>query len=54
LIARYGIEEISAPDGIIASAFQRGKADCEINLPANKPVKIQLKLGNHKPIDWVS
>jgi len=54
LIARYGIEEISAQGGVIASTFQRGKADCEINLPENKPVKIHLKLGNHKPIDWVS
>ena len=54
LIARYGIEEISASDGVLASTFQRGKADCEINLPENKPVKIHLKLGNHKPMDWVS
>ncbi len=54
LIARYGIEEISAPGGVLASTFHRGKADCEIQLPENKPVKIHLKLGNHKPNDWVS
>jgi alpha-L-fucosidase 2 len=53
LIARYGIEDISAPDGVLASTFQRGKANCDINLPENKQVEIHLKLGNQKPLDWV-
>lgn len=53
LIARHGIEEISVSDGIISSTFQKGKADCELELPENKPVKIILKLGNHKPADWI-
>jgi len=54
LIARYGIEDISAPTGVLAASFQRGKANCEIQLPEKKPVKIHLKLGLHKPIDWVT
>jgi alpha-L-fucosidase 2 len=53
LIARHGIEEISAPTGLIASSFQRGFADCDLELPENKTVKIILKLGNHKPADWI-
>jgi hypothetical protein len=53
LIARYGIEGISAPAGVLASTFQEGKADCDIHLPEKKPVKIHLKIGNQRPIDWV-
>ena len=53
LIARYGIEEITAPAGILASTFKRGDASCEIHLPENNPVKLHLKLGDQKPMDWV-
>jgi alpha-L-fucosidase 2 len=54
LIVRYGIEEISVPPGILAATLQQGKADCEIHLPEKKPVNIHLKLGHHKPLDWVA
>jgi alpha-L-fucosidase 2 len=54
LIARYGIEDISAPDGVLASTFQQGKTNCDISLPEKKHVEIHLKLGNQKPIDWVT
>ena len=53
LIARYGIEDISAPSGIIG-AFKKGNADCELHLPEKEPVKIHLELGQHKPLDWVA
>ena len=53
LIARYGIEEISAPAGIMAAAFQPGKANCDLHLPEGKPVEIHLKIGQHEPLDWV-
>jgi alpha-L-fucosidase 2 len=53
LIARYGIEDISAPSGILGE-FRKGNADCELHLPENKPVELHLKLGNHKPLDWVA
>ena len=53
LIARYGIEEISTPSGVLNS-FKRGRADCELHLPENEPVKIHLKLGNHNPLEWVN
>ena len=54
LIARYGIEEISAPSEILAAAFQPGKANCDLHLPEKKPVDIYLKLGHHKPLDWIA
>ena len=54
LLARYGIEEISAPAGVLAAAFQRGKATCDLHLPEGKPISIELKLGKHKPLDWIN
>jgi alpha-L-fucosidase 2 len=54
LIARQGIEEISAPAGILTTAFQSGKANCDLHLPEKQPVEIHLKLGHHEPMDWVT
>jgi hypothetical protein len=54
LIVRHGIKEISAPKGILATAFIPGQANCDIHLPKNSPVKIQIKLGKNKPIDWIN
>ena len=53
LIARYGIEEISAPAGVLTASLQKGKADCELHLPENKPVILHLKIGRHEPLEWV-
>jgi len=53
LIARYGIEDISATSGVIG-AFKKGMADCELHLPENESVEIHLKLGNHNPLEWVN
>jgi alpha-L-fucosidase 2 len=53
LIARYGIENIIAPSGILG-AFRKGKADCELHLPENNPVEIHLEIGQHKPLDWIA
>ncbi len=53
LIARYGIEDISAPSGVVG-AFKKGNADCEIHLPENEAVEIHLELGQHKPLSWVA
>ena len=54
LIARFGIEEISAPAGVLPAALQPGKANCNLHLPERKPVEIHLKLGRHKPLDWIA
>jgi len=53
LIARHGIEDISAPAGVLASSLQKGKANIDLHLPEKIPVKIHIKLGLHKPLDWV-
>jgi len=53
LIARYGIEDISAPPGILGN-FRKGNADCELFLPEKEPVELHLKLGWHNPLDWVA
>jgi alpha-L-fucosidase 2 len=54
LIVRHGIEEITAPAGILAAALEPGTATCDVRLPEGKPVEIHLKLGRHKPLDWVA
>ena len=53
LIARYGIEAISAPVGSLAKPLQAGMANIDVHLPENKPVTFHLKLGRHKPLDWL-
>jgi hypothetical protein len=53
LIARQGIEEISAPAGVLAEAVRKGTADCDLHLPENEPVEIHLKIGRHEPLEWV-
>ena len=53
LIARYGIEDISAPSGVLGK-FRRGNADCELHLPENEQVEIHLEIGQHNPLDWTS
>ena len=52
LMARHGIESISASSGALATTPQRGKADCNLHLPAGTPVEIHLTLGRREPLDW--
>ena len=54
LMARHGIESITAPAGVLAAPLQSGKANIDVRLPANKPVTFHLKLGRHRPLDWVN
>jgi hypothetical protein len=54
LIARYGIEEISATSGVLAEKPQSGMATCDLHLPERKPVKIHMKIGRRNPLDWVN
>ena len=53
LIARYGIEAITAPVGSLAKPLKVGIANIEVHLPENKPVTFHLKLGRHRPLDWL-
>jgi hypothetical protein len=52
LIARHGIEKISTPGGVLATKPQSGGANCDLHLPAGKPVEIHLKLAWREPLDW--
>ncbi len=52
LMARYGIEDISVPSGVLGT-FTKYQADCELHLPENQRVEIHLKLGNHNTLEWV-
>jgi hypothetical protein len=52
LIARYGIEEISAPAGVLAGPLEKGKANIDLHLPERRSVSLRLKLGTHQPIEW--
>ena len=54
LIARYGIEDISAPAGVLTAKPELGTANCDLHLPEGKPVKVHLKLGLYNPFDWIA
>jgi len=54
LIARYGIEDISAPADILTTKPKSGTANCDLHLPEGTTVEIHLKLGMNNPFDWVN
>jgi hypothetical protein len=54
LIARYGIDKISAPAGVLAKAPQPNAASCQLRLRKGEAVQLHLALGHHKPLDWVA
>lgn len=54
IIARYGIEDVSAPAGVLAQPLRTGEADVDLHLPEGAPVEIHLKLGSHRPLEWVN
>ncbi len=54
LIVRYGIESISAPEGVLISQPKADARTCVLHLPQDKPVTIQLRLGQHKSSDWIT
>ncbi len=54
LIARYGIEIISASSGVLTEKPKPGEAACDLHLPEGKPVEIHLKLGQRNPLDWIN
>lgn len=54
LIARYGIERVSASSGVLVSKPQSGEAACDLHLPARKPVNIHLEIGHRNPLDWIN
>jgi alpha-L-fucosidase 2 len=53
LMARHGIEAVSASAGILTTKPKPGEAACDLHLPEGKPVEIHLKIGQRNPMDWV-
>jgi alpha-L-fucosidase 2 len=54
LMARHGIEAITASAGVLAGPLQAGTADIDAHLPQNRPVTFRLRLGRRKPLDWAA
>ena len=54
LIVRHGIEKISAPAGVLKKTPAPDAVSCELRLKKGEPVRLQLMLGRHKPLDWVA
>jgi alpha-L-fucosidase 2 len=53
LIARYGIESVSASPGALAEFPQSGSAACRLHLPQGEPIDLHLKIGTRNPLEWV-
>lgn len=54
LIVRYGIESVNAPEGVLDTQPKEDADVCVLHLPQSKPVMLHLKLGVHKPSDWIT
>lgn len=54
LIARQGIEKITASSGVLTAKPQPGTATCDLHLPEGKPVEIHMKIGRRNPLDWIN
>ncbi len=54
LVARHGIEKISASGGVLASNPRSGATACDLHLPAGNQVVISLKLGRREPLEWAA
>jgi alpha-L-fucosidase 2 len=54
LIARHGIEDVSAPASVLTARPQPDKANCELHLAEGRPVEIHLQLSRHQPLDWAA
>jgi len=54
LIVRHGIENISAPAEVLARTPLPDGISCDLRLKKGEPVRLQLKLGRHKPLDWLA
>jgi alpha-L-fucosidase 2 len=53
LMARHGIDAVSASAGTLTTQPQPGEAACELHLREGMPVEIHLKIGQRNPMDWV-
>jgi hypothetical protein len=53
LTIRHGIQSITAPPGVLINPVKPGAGSCELRLPEAKPVSLHMKLGTHRPSDWI-
>jgi hypothetical protein len=53
LMARHGIDAVSASAGALTTKPQPGEAACDLHLPEGMPVEIHLRIGQRNPMDWV-
>lgn len=54
LIARQGIESISASTGVLTTRPRARAAVCELHLPERQSVEVHLKLEGRNPLEWVN
>lgn len=54
LIVRHGIEAASGTSGVLPATHDPDARHCELRLPANEPVRLLLKIGSHRPSDWIT
>lgn len=52
LMVWHGIESMSASEGLVRSKNRQGSFLCQLNLPANRPVTVKVKLARQTPLDW--
>jgi alpha-L-fucosidase 2 len=52
LLARHGIDEVTASAEVMVAPHRAGGADTEVHLPENRPVTFRLKLTRGEPLDW--
>ena len=53
LVDRRGIESVTAPAGVLTTQPKQDATTCVLHLPQDKPVTVHLKIGSHKPSDWI-
>ena len=54
MIVRYGIESVSAPAGVLVAQPKPDATTCVLHLSPGKPVTLRLKIGDHRPSDWIA
>jgi len=54
LMVRYGIESAIGPAGVIIDPPKPDATHCRLRLPADELVTLHLRVGTHRPSDWVT
>lgn len=53
MFLRKGIESVDAPAGVLAGPVTKGAIECELRLPASRPVTLHFKIGDLSRQAWV-